>query len=411
MQDFQYAVKEKVTPDHDVIDEAIREKAEGYTVFSIPVGVVYRPNEAKVKNLKTKDYLGKARLVAASDRSNAFTGFAGSEKKNMIAQLQPQDDRPQEAISYAATNLVQRNLTSKRQQSEPPINRNMFPPTPPPENDKPASMTGRAASVRNPPNRPIQRTMTDVSMADPLPPPPRNMMSPPQSGDRPMRMGTQRTASEPRGPPSRQYSRNQNRPQLYRETTNNSRGGFDAVQEDNMYDDVYDMYQSPRSSRGGAARRRPVPTRRGYYDDNTGMDEDEMYEDDDIDDGDFEMMSSAPSPLRSNRRAPPAEVRKIRVKVHAEGDTRYIMIGPAVEYGDFEGRIREKFGIKTRLKVMMRDEGDMITMGDQDDLDMLITTAKQGARRERSDMGKMEVGSPRTPFFVFFPPLSRDCLC
>jgi hypothetical protein len=47
------------------------------------VGVVYRPNQAKVKNLKTKDYLGKARLVAASDRSNAFTGFAGSEIKNV----------------------------------------------------------------------------------------------------------------------------------------------------------------------------------------------------------------------------------------------------------------------------------------------------------------------------------------
>lgn len=56
---------------------------QGYTVFSIPVGVVYRPNEAKVRNLKTKDYLGKARLVAASDRSNAFTGFAGSEIKNV----------------------------------------------------------------------------------------------------------------------------------------------------------------------------------------------------------------------------------------------------------------------------------------------------------------------------------------
>ena len=57
--------------------------SQGYTVFSIPVGVVYRPNQAKVKNLKTKDYLGKARLVAASDRSNAFTGFAGAEIKNV----------------------------------------------------------------------------------------------------------------------------------------------------------------------------------------------------------------------------------------------------------------------------------------------------------------------------------------
>jgi hypothetical protein len=60
---------------------------QGYTVFSIPVGVVYRPNEAKVRNLKTKDYLGKARLVAASDRANAFTGFAGSEIKNVRTPL------------------------------------------------------------------------------------------------------------------------------------------------------------------------------------------------------------------------------------------------------------------------------------------------------------------------------------
>lgn len=105
MQDFSFAVKEKVVEDHNVIDDAIREEAEvryrtqrtgyaiantlqGYTVFSIPVGVVYRPNQAKVKNLKTKDYLGKARLVAASDRSNAFTGFAGSEIKNVsVAEL------------------------------------------------------------------------------------------------------------------------------------------------------------------------------------------------------------------------------------------------------------------------------------------------------------------------------------
>lgn len=62
---------------------AIANIHQGYTVFSIPVGVVYRPNQAKVKNLKTKDYLGKARLVAASDRANAFTGFAGSEIKNV----------------------------------------------------------------------------------------------------------------------------------------------------------------------------------------------------------------------------------------------------------------------------------------------------------------------------------------
>ncbi|KAL9625777.1 MAG: hypothetical protein Q9160_000097 [Pyrenula sp. 1 TL-2023] len=414
MQDFNFAIKEKVTPDHDVIDEAIREKAEGYTVFSIPVGVVYRPNDAKVKNLKTKDYLGKARLVAASDRTNAFTGFAGSENKRMLEAPKGEDDRLPESISYAASNLVQRNLTSKRQQSEPPINRNMFPPTPPPENDKPSNppgMTGRAASVRNPPPRPLQRTATEPvepfrnqSPANMMQPPSRNMMYSPPQMDRPQmdrpRAGTIRTASEPRGPPQRQYSRApNNRPQLYRETT----------QDDGIYDDVYDLYNTPRSSQGGMAggRQRPRTGRnqaqQRYFNEEEEYGSDGMYEDDSVDEGDFEMMGgNAPPPLRAGGRRPSMstggragsrrpDVSKIRVKVHAESDTRYIIVGPAVEYGDFEGRIREKFGIKTRLKIKMKDDGDMITMGDQDDLDMLVSIAKQMARKERSDMGKMEV--------------------
>lgn len=52
-------------------------------MFSVGVGILYRPNESKVRNVKTKDYLGKARLVAASDEKNAFTGFTGAEVKKV----------------------------------------------------------------------------------------------------------------------------------------------------------------------------------------------------------------------------------------------------------------------------------------------------------------------------------------
>ncbi|KAJ4292127.1 hypothetical protein N0V88_005754 [Collariella sp. IMI 366227] len=154
MQDLQYAVKEKVVEDHNVIDDAIRDEAKGYTVFSIPVGVVYRPNEAKVRNLQQKDYLGKARLVAASDRNNAFTGFAGTELNKSLPSTDAKDDRPAESLSFAASNLVKPGLQSRRQQSEPPTNRNVFPPTPPPEADRPAQMS-RGASVRNGGPKPI----------------------------------------------------------------------------------------------------------------------------------------------------------------------------------------------------------------------------------------------------------------
>lgn len=101
MNDLEYASKEIQVEDHNVIIDAIAEQAEvscptlpsglvltysqGYTVFSVPIGIVYRPNEAKVRNVKAKDYLGKARLVAAADRADAFTGFTGSEVKRMVS--------------------------------------------------------------------------------------------------------------------------------------------------------------------------------------------------------------------------------------------------------------------------------------------------------------------------------------
>lgn len=83
MQDLAYAAKEEQTDEHTVIDEAIRDQAEGYTVFSVPVGVIYRPSEAKIKNAEKKDYLGQAKLIAATDAKDEFTGFTGAEIKKV----------------------------------------------------------------------------------------------------------------------------------------------------------------------------------------------------------------------------------------------------------------------------------------------------------------------------------------
>jgi hypothetical protein len=77
MQDMLTAQKSKATPEHDVIDDAIRDKGEEYTVFSIPVGVVFRPSETKLRNAKAKDYLGKAKLISAADARDEFTTFTG----------------------------------------------------------------------------------------------------------------------------------------------------------------------------------------------------------------------------------------------------------------------------------------------------------------------------------------------
>lgn len=137
------------------------------------------------------------------------------------------------------------------------------------------------------------------------------------------------------------------------------------------------------------------------------IDEEEEYGSDTCDattlhDGGFELVGATPGPSQQRRTRSPArysrhanprrpEIQKFRTKVHAPDDTRYIMIGPEIEFGEFEKRVREKFGFRCPLKMKVQDDGDMITMVDQEDLDLLVSSAKEVARREGSEMGKIEV--------------------
>lgn len=347
-----------------------------------------------MKNLKTKEYLGKARLVAASDRGNAFIGFQGSEIKRTRTFDKGSDDRPPDAISYAATNLVQKNLIGKtRQQSEPPINRNMFPPTPPPDTDKPQSFFGgssngnqqakpaRSMSVREPPFPVVQRNMDNG-----------DRMDVPQVER--LRIAPSRSASESRGPATRPSfpvkARTQGSQPLYRETTGPRRNGASAFISEEEAGAVYDMYEPPRSAYTNRYRNTRQPT----YPPEDGYSSD-AYEDDSIGDAQFEMIGvTMPQPSRRRTvNSQRGDIKKIRVKVHADQDTRFIMIGPTIDFGALEGKIREKFGFKSKLRIKMRDDGDMVTLGDQDDLDMLLSTARQAARKEGNDMGKLEVSS------------------
>ncbi|MCJ1403913.1 hypothetical protein MMC11_007136 [Xylographa trunciseda] len=434
MGDLSYAAKEKVTPDHEVIDEAIKEHAEGYTVFSIPVGVVYRPNSAKVKNLKTKDYLGKARLIASVNPSNSTTGFAGPEIKRTQTI---REARPLDQVSFAASNLVRPDLISRaRQQSEPPINRNLFPPTPPPESEQhprpllpsttrtsPAStvptLTSRADSVRNTPNRPPtapeRRPSEDLS--------PKSTSAP--RPERP-RIGTSRTASEPRGPTSKYAAPRSAQPgstsrgRLFMETIPHDGEG----EADEYPDELYDLYRNTAYSnpytttqapvqlqhRRPSSRHRPEAPRR----------KSSQYPEDAVHGGDvspsttnttahsslddFEILNDAGGTMsrpremsrsrgtsRSRARQVEVDVRTVRVKVHWQEDTRYLMVSTGIIFEEFVARVREKLALRGAFKVRIRDEGDLITMGDRDDWEMAVMGARREARGKGEEMGKLEV--------------------
>ncbi|KAL8670199.1 MAG: hypothetical protein Q9168_005245 [Polycauliona sp. 1 TL-2023] len=464
MGDLTYAAKEKVTPDHDVIDEAIGEEADGYTVFSIPVGIIYRPNSAKVKNLKTKDYLGKARLIAAADQANMFTGFAGSEAKVKASTwVTSRDDRPPESISFAASNLVRTDLPSRsRQQSAPPVNRNVFPPTPPPDHDqikpafvptgaspppKPPIFTGRANSVRNKPQRPERLDLAPSVLNKELP-----------------RLGTVRTASEPRGPPrknSYDSPRAKREPppsrgRLFMETTPQRPDNGAEVDADDYPEDFYDLYASRNNkpTRFSAERIPEEPYAEMNNDDNAAQPRRQQsrtrqpsrprnrstsrprhnnsnslryISDHDSDSAtpstsslsDFEILNNAGGTLsrpqppsraqtqtrdRSTSRGPRrsrtrkqklSELRTVRVKVHASSndDTRYIMVNADCMFEAFVDRVREKFGLRYRFKLKVKDDGDLITMGDADDWGMAIEGIRKEVERDEAqgEMGKLEV--------------------
>lgn len=349
---------------------------------------MYRPNEAKVRNLKTKDYLGKARLVAASDRANAFTGFTGSEIKN-AGKIEVKDDRPTDNISFAATNLVKPGLSSKLNTAPAPVaqqgqNQNVFPPTPPPENDKPRELPSRAASVRN----------------GPKPMPPKLNIDRAREQSR-----YEKTASpedsRPRGP-SRANTGASNR--SYSQSQKGGPRRSPAMDDDAYPDDVYDMYSAgSRTSQRTAGGSRRMQSQQRYYEDEE--DDASDYDGASVDENDFEMMnprrgvSSMSGSSRGQSRKP--EIRKVRVKVHAD-DVRYIMVGTAVEFPDLVDRIRDKFGLRRRFKVKVRDEdspSEMITMGDQDDLEMVMMTVKSQARKQKLEVGKMEVSLDKSNFF------------
>ncbi|KAG9942954.1 hypothetical protein KCU85_g9016, partial [Aureobasidium melanogenum] len=421
LQDLFYASKEKAVPDHDVIDEAIREKAEGYTVFSIPVGILYRPNEAKVKNIKSKNYLGTSTLVRAQDRSNQV--YLDSHR-NLTAASFAVDDRPEEKLSYAAINLVRPGLASRsRQQSEPPIHRNMFPPTPPPEAERTTTTNPKRKSSESTASVPIGMHQSRPSISKPakldlgLAAFEHASSSTTSLVVEKPRLGTKRSASErPRArdlqpsrsspPRVREYDRRSDshrieddahvlRPDVYTPDTV-AAAVQQALSEPEKLQPVSFHHQRTRS---GGQSLREYPRSIAEEDENTEEAKDTMplREDISLQALQTTITNALPYEITSAIAQPPKVtppiLRKIRVKVFAS-DTRYVMIQPDTSYDTFCEQTRKKFGFaaKESFKLKMKDEeGDMVTMGDEDDLEMLVASAKEQANKEGAEMGKMEV--------------------
>jgi hypothetical protein len=78
------------------------------------------------------------------------------------------------------------------------------------------------------------------------------------------------------------------------------------------------------------------------------------------------------------------------------GDTaKVVMIPIDIEITEFIDRVATKFGVSTRrLRCTFKEEdGSMMDLSDQDELETLIELAKEDAKLNRREFGRAEVRS------------------
>ncbi|EPB86608.1 hypothetical protein HMPREF1544_06584 [Mucor circinelloides 1006PhL] len=81
LTDLYHAQKAKETEEHDIIDQAVRNRGKGYSVYSIPPGLLFRPSEVRLRQLKGIDLF--------HDKLLSQPHYTVSKRKNSILVNQP----------------------------------------------------------------------------------------------------------------------------------------------------------------------------------------------------------------------------------------------------------------------------------------------------------------------------------
>ena len=398
---------------------------QGYTVFSIPVGVVFRPHEAKVRNIFARDYLGKATLVATTvpDPNTAY------QRRRASVHGWARNSGPSDGVSYSATNLVKPELfAAGRQHSEPPISRRAYtdspvtperPPVPPPKPRSQQATTERIDQIdraqprsQSVPRRPEPLTLEPSSyprpaprsqslerppliraVSDQLPSTSQNAtdhhsfsLSLPTKKSRPL-LGLQ-TESLDLPASERPISANSSIRRNFKQRPDS------IEEEDEGMVNIMSAIDAPSSAapisaapprdnlRSTSRTRKPsfssFPFARSRH---ASLDRSHSAS------RSAQTVATATSPA-------PVVTRTIRLKVHYDEDTRYIIAQASITFAELITSIVKKFKlhVSVDLVVKTRDEdGDLITIADQEDLEAACVVCAERAAREASEYLRLEV--------------------
>jgi len=389
LADMQAASSEKASDEHNVIDDAIQDRGEGYTVFSIPEGIIYRPSEKKLKNSVTRDYMGKAKLVATSDPNDDGTAFSGAARlKQGISPAGLYIDRPDVLDVNPSANLI-------RSATVPPV-------------------TSPSESIDMPKSAAVERSKTSYTPAtDTQDSGPKKPISPKVTqplSPNVTRNNTQITPARP-SPNATIGGQGQVRELSIRRPGATPMNALSSVAPSKEVSEIYDRYldsydqgnpvpppdrvsawarvnSAPRtgsrtaphspyapSSYGGSMRRKSTKrsnVRAFSRAQSTYEEEEEGYGSGEYDDG-------------------PIELSLIRVKLHYQEDVRGMTLTPDTPFPDFMDKVMAKFYKEANgLGLKFKDEdGGKVTLRDESDYELAIETARESAKGRAE--GKLEI--------------------
>lgn len=399
LTDMQEAARDKATDEHNVIDDAIQDRGEGYTVFSIPVGVLYRPSEKKLKGSVTRDYMGKAKLVASSDSSDVTTAFSGvTLLKAGISANGVFLDRPDTDSGLLRSATVPPVMPAMRVAGGPksagmeraktaaatvPTTREPGSSGLAPPDSAPAGVTRSNTQItpaRASPNAAIGGPVRGLSVRKPgaspgnAPPPPGKEPNPGRltefyedyldsySNDAPP-VPLMNAAPGP-GDRVGAWARSNANPNY-----GVARSGSRSAPNSQYSPSNYGGGGGGGSLRRKVTRRQPRGNSRAI---STYEEEEEGYGSGEYDDG-------------------PYELSMIRVKLHYQDDIRGMTLTPDTPFSDFVDKVTVKFGKNFNgMTMKFKDEdGGKITLRDDSDYELAIETARESSKGKAE--GKLEI--------------------
>ncbi|KAL7313307.1 hypothetical protein PS15m_007067 [Mucor circinelloides] len=393
LTDLYHAQKSKMTEEHDVIDQAVKDRGKGYSVFSIPPFVIFRPPENRLRQL------------------NGVDMFA------VVDQLQPtkkqQSIIKQAALSQTASspsNAIKRNnsvLLTDRVHKYTPKQPSLLSSTPP--HSIPVALP-HPQQQQLPPVPPSSQQVPIHAM-----PVQQQQPSQPIPTRRRKDSNLGMYQSDDSGSTASFCSSNYR----YRQDGRRVDSGFESTLEDNRYSSSSSLgtlggRNSAKSLKSQPPQTPPPVPRipKQHDEDNT------MYGDFDqeleqvygslhtmtVQDRERDIIryrlatggsskedirlqsSTSTSTIGSNNSNSSFNSGRIKIKIH-HVDTRILLVSNQITFDELKSRIQEKFGVPASIRLQYKDEDDeMVLMIDDDDLFM----ARQ-VNKISNELEKMEI--------------------